>query len=931
MKGAKILIFLAIVSTLIKEGAEFSSAATKFDPSLKWQVIKSQNFSIYFYQGEEEIAQECADIAEDVHKKLQTFLAWSPKEKVSIVVADNDDRANAFAILFPHNTIYVTLTTLPPIVIGSRFSNWLKFVIIHEYTHIIHLDMVKGFPGFIRTVFGRVPYVSFPNQLQPLWLIEGLAAYEETNLTEGGRGKEPLFDMILRMAFLEGQLNSLDQISSSSLQTFPDGIVSYLYGVSICQYIANRYGEDKLKEIAHNYSNSFPYLFVFGALPGGGHITMNVNTAIRKAIGINATQLFREWKQYLNKYYSKYSSKAKEGKSQELTRKGYFIFNPTWSPEGKYIAYFEDNKESYPSLRIISRDGAIDKKMIECKFVSEGFSFSPQGNEIVYAELICHNNFSNYSYLFTYNLNSKKKRELLTTLRAKDPCFSPNGKKILFVTNERGYSNLAIIDMADLNITYLTEHKDRIQYYTPTFSPDGSKIAFSRWKDGFQDICIADQEGQNITPIIEDKSMDIHPSWSPDGKYILFSSDRNGIFNLYAFSIKDKKLYQITNVVGGSFDPAISPDGEKIAFVSYSSKGYDIHLMDVNTTDWKEVSLETTQVETKSFIPQKAFSNYQVHPYKPLPSLSPKFWIPLISIDQITYSNGKKSKTSLSGLGFATHSKDVLNKHSFDLFSIYDINNKKLRFSLTYNNDQLYPTIGIGLKEDGINWASITLPINRIRSRQSLSILAFHGGFESRWDYTNIQKYGFSISPTDGRSTSLTYKKETKSFGSSLDNNELIVDWKEYIRLPLRNQVLGLRLAGGGGDGLIYLGGELGTEDIVMGETSFPLRGYEYNSFCGKKVLVSSIEYRFPMKNIEQGWSVFPVFFDRMHGAIFVDCGKVWRELQGWKGVKLGGGVELRLDTHLLYSTPWTIRVGVAYGFNKGGETRSYVGGGLSF
>jgi len=145
-KEIKLLMFLAIMVFFLQGEQKLSYAANRFDPSLKWQTIETQHFNIHFHQGEEEIAQECAEIAEDVHKKLLDFLDYKPKKRVSIVIADNDDRAGGFATPFPNNTIYITPTHPHPMLVGSRFTNWLRFVITHEYTHIVHLDMVRGFP-----------------------------------------------------------------------------------------------------------------------------------------------------------------------------------------------------------------------------------------------------------------------------------------------------------------------------------------------------------------------------------------------------------------------------------------------------------------------------------------------------------------------------------------------------------------------------------------------------------------------------------------------------------------------------------------------------------------------------------------------------------------------------------------------------------------
>ena len=53
-----------------------------------------------------------------------------------------------------------------------------------------------------------------PNQLQPRWIIEGLATYEESKHSSGGRLRHGLFGMILRMGTLAGDERDLDEMSS---------------------------------------------------------------------------------------------------------------------------------------------------------------------------------------------------------------------------------------------------------------------------------------------------------------------------------------------------------------------------------------------------------------------------------------------------------------------------------------------------------------------------------------------------------------------------------------------------------------------------------------------------------------------------------------------------------------------------------------------
>ena len=117
-------------------------------------------------------------------------------------------------------------------------------LITHEYTHVLQLDMDNGgYGGVFRTLFGRSPF-SFPNAFQPEWLIEGLATYEETAQTSGGRGRSAGADMVLRMATLEGQV-PVPQPDDGFPDTWPSGNVPYLFGASFTQYIADKYGRDK--------------------------------------------------------------------------------------------------------------------------------------------------------------------------------------------------------------------------------------------------------------------------------------------------------------------------------------------------------------------------------------------------------------------------------------------------------------------------------------------------------------------------------------------------------------------------------------------------------------------------------------------------------------------------------------------------------------
>ncbi|HCK16724.1 TPA: hypothetical protein DHW51_21535, partial [Candidatus Poribacteria bacterium] len=67
----------------------------------------------------------------------------------------------------------------------------------------------------------------------------------------------------------------------------------------------------------------------------------------------------------------------------------------------------------------------------------------------------------------------------------------------------------------------------------PSWSPDGRRIAFVSDRDLNYEIYVMDSNGNNLRRLTNHLGEDESPSWSPDGQRIAFVSNRNGRFNIY--------------------------------------------------------------------------------------------------------------------------------------------------------------------------------------------------------------------------------------------------------------------------------------------------------------------------------------------------------------------------------------------------------------
>ncbi|MBA7559719.1 Tol-Pal system protein TolB [subsurface metagenome] len=1035
----KNVIFFIIIISLIILHAAASVVAVRYDPGLNWQVLESPHFSVYFSKlqnneqnnedfsyNNEQLAQEVADIAEETYQQVNDQLGPSKHhhlQKIAIIMEDFSDHKLGFASYFPHRVIRLSLTAPTAKSFDMKFKSWLKMVITHEYTHLAHFEMTAGPTTALRALFGQI---LAPNALQPIWSTEGLAVYNETKFTAGGRGIDSRYDMYLRMAALEDRFNTLDQINGYYLTSWPNGTAPYIYGQSLIHFMTQKYGEDKVITLSEIFCE-YPYL--------------GFNYAIKRAIGLDLDELYQNWKDYLKEKYQSQAQKILSQKkltpSQQLTKYNYWVDYPRWisTSDGDKIVARVSTPHSYPSIQTIDPLSPSlpftprstknqTQPLIKRTYGRDSFfSISPDSSKIIYAKLGDYERFYKFYDLYLFNLKTEKETRLSEGLRARDPSWSPDldNPQIVAVINQSGTNNLALINLNSIpdqtsssfavppvtkkSITYLTDFRDGTQLYQPSWSPNGNMIAFSAWRQGYQDIYILNLDSSNIgtptlQPIYQDKSIDLSPCWSPDGQYLFFSSDRTGIYNIFAFSLPDKKLYQVTNVLSGAFQPALSPDGKKLAYIEYHATGYELHLMEVDSDKWTEteyvepsinvdIEQQTPHQQTEQLknLTNSLKSNYPVHPYYPFTSFwPPTYWIPAA---QLTEND--------LGIGFSTKLEDVLGFSSFPLTITYGLLNNNLNYNFNYYNYSHVPIINLHLSgnailnsptswwEEGKTGINIYFPLeghtaSATNSRSYRQIFSLGYQYEKSsttntpsplntnqekisslilgYSYSDAEKYGFSISPELGNSFSLTYEHADKALGSDYTFDKLIFDGRKFIPLPSLYQVLALRLVAGFSSPNIMdlglemekfkLGGNYSADNLSNTDVNtFSLRGYKPGTLEGNNLILTSLEYRFPLANIEHSLKLgsLSIFLERLSGVFFIDIGNAWEsasintnttnennEINSiWQDFKSSIGAELKADFNYKYDSPFTLRLGVAKALTDPKGYDIYITLGTSF
>ncbi len=159
------------------------------------------------------------------------------------------------------------------------------------------------------------------------------------------------------------------------------------------------------------------------------------------------------------------------------------------------------------------------------------------------------------------------------------PAWSPDGSRIAFdAQGEDGRTEIDVMDADGSNIESLTEGPG--WNYLPDSSPDGTKIVFVSNRDGNDEIYVMNADGSGQTRLTDDPEEDLVPDWSPDGSRIAFQSNRNANNAIYVMNADGSGVTNLTDApISGEFDPAWSPDGARIAFVSDRDGNPEIYLM----------------------------------------------------------------------------------------------------------------------------------------------------------------------------------------------------------------------------------------------------------------------------------------------------------------------------------------------------------------
>lgn len=189
--------------------------------------------------------------------------------------------------------------------------------------------------------------------------------------------------------------------------------------------------------------------------------------------------------------------------------------------------------------------------------------------------------------IFSINADGTGQKELTSSWINRDPAWSADGSKIVFV-RDADLPQLWTMNPGGSRKARLTHARGK-EDGSPNISRDAARVVFTRTKSyGMRclyetDILVINVDTgrtRNLTKTC--RRRELSPQWSPDGSKILFTRRTSGSKQIFTMDSDGTDVRRLTDGPNGNHTPVWSPDGSMIAFVSARDGNHELYVMNSN-------------------------------------------------------------------------------------------------------------------------------------------------------------------------------------------------------------------------------------------------------------------------------------------------------------------------------------------------------------
>jgi len=254
-----------------------------------------------------------------------------------------------------------------------------------------------------------------------------------------------------------------------------------------------------------------------------------------------------------------------EGGPQRIDEPQRNVTSADWLPDNREIILASDVNSISTLFRTSTRRSAAERAVPGTGSSASSPSVSRRRNRLAYVAGTVDAN------LWQVDLPTRTAsldRSLSSSLRDVFPQFSPDGKRVAFVSNRNGKTQVWTANRDGSQAAALTSLSGTSNA-GPRWSPDGQQIVFDSDAGGIVHIYVIGEDGGQLRQATPGESY--FGSWSRNGRWIYFSSNRSGTEEVWKVPAEGGAVAQVTH--GGGSGAQESPDGKMLYYVKRDGNG----------------------------------------------------------------------------------------------------------------------------------------------------------------------------------------------------------------------------------------------------------------------------------------------------------------------------------------------------------------------
>ena len=228
----------------------------------------------------------------------------------------------------------------------------------------------------------------------------------------------------------------------------------------------------------------------------------------------------------------------------QITHDNVAAVGPRWAPNGRDI-YYTSFLKGYPAVyRMVA--GSERKALAALQGLNTGAAVAPDGSRVA---IIL--SYQGNPELYSLSLGGGQLTRLTQTPHGAEasPCWSPDGRSIVYVSDIAKAPQLYIVDVASRKSRRLT-YKGT-ENVNPDWNKKGRIVYATKRGGGYQIATVDPRAGEGSCELLTPAGDYEHPSWAPDGRHVVCSSRSS----LYILDTLGDPAVRLINIAGNWMSP----------------------------------------------------------------------------------------------------------------------------------------------------------------------------------------------------------------------------------------------------------------------------------------------------------------------------------------------------------------------------------------